>query len=140
MVHDMRRFFLIVTVLAFAGGCGGGGSGPAAPTSAVPAATAAPTAPPAGSLNASRSTVSFTAQGQSATIDVTEAGYTGSIGFDAGSCAAIASISPNFQQALPARYTITAQGPGSCTLAFIDSFGQRASVAVGVTLTQGTLK
>jgi len=44
------------------------------------------------------------------------------------------------QQPSPATYTITAQGAGSCTLAFVDLFGQRAPVAVGVTLTQGVLK
>ena len=141
MVHDMRRFFIFTTVLAFAGGCGGGGSGPTtAPFSAAPAPTATPTAPPGGSLNASRGAVTFTAQGQSVTVVVSETGYTGTIGFDAGSCAAIAGVTPNAQQSLPATYTITARGAGSCTLAFVDNFGQRAPVVVGVTLTQGTVK
>lgn len=140
MVHDMRRSFIFFAVLAFAGGCGGGGGGPSAPFAAPPAPTASPTAAPAGSLSASQSAFAFTAQGQTATVDVAEPGYTGNVGFDPGSCAAIASVTPASQQPAPATYTITAQGAGSCTLAFVDRFGQRATVTVGVTLTQGALQ
>jgi hypothetical protein len=140
MVHDMRRFVIVFAVFTFAGGCGGGGGGPSTPFTTVPAPTASPTAPPAGPLSASQSSVAFTAQGQSTTVDIGESGYAGNIGFDAGSCAAIASVTPASQQPAPATYTITAQGAGSCTLAFVDRFGQRAPVTVGVTLTQGTVK
>jgi hypothetical protein len=140
MVHDMGRFFIFFAVLASAGGCGGGGGGPSAPFAAAPAPTATPTPPPAGPLSVSHTTLAFTAQGQSATVDVGESGYAGTIGFDAGACAAIAGVTPAFQQSVPATYTITAQGAGSCTLAFVDRFGQRAQVTIGVTLTQGTLK
>jgi hypothetical protein len=140
MAHDMRRFFILFAVLASAGGCGGGGGGPSAPLAAAPAPTASPTTRPAGPLSVSKSTLAFSAQGQSATVDVGESGYAGTIGFDAGPCTAIASVTPAFQQSVPATYTITAQGAGSCTVAFVDRFGQRAPVAVGVTLTQGSLK
>jgi hypothetical protein len=140
MVHDMRRFFIFFAVLVSAGGCGGGGGGPSAPFAAAPTPTASPTTPPAGPLSASQSTIAFTAQGQSARVDVSESGYSGNIGFDPGSCASIASVTPASQQPAPATYTITAQAAGSCTLAFVDRFGQRAPVSVGVTLTQGTLK
>ncbi len=140
MVHDMRRFFIVIAVLAFAGGCGGGGGGPSASFMVTPVPTPSPTAPPAGSLNASKSGIAFTAQGQSTTVDVSEAGYSGNVGYDTGSCAAIVSVTPASQQPLPATYTVTANGAGSCTLVFVDRFGQRASVAVGVTLTQGVVK
>ena len=140
MVHDMRRFFFIIAILASAGGCGGGSSGPSAPSVVAPVPTPSPTAPPAGTLSVSKSGVAFTAQGQSATVDVAEAGYTGNVGYDTSSCAAIVSVTPASQQPLPATYTITANGAGSCSLAFVDGFGQRASVAVGVTLTQGVVK
>ena len=140
MVHDMRRFFIFCAALASAGGCGGGGGGPSSPFTAAPAPTPSPTAPPAGALNASQSSVAFTAQGQSTTVDVNEAGYSGNVGYDTGSCATIVSVTPASQQPLPATYTITANGAGSCTLVFVDRFGQRASVAVGVTLTQGVVK
>ena len=140
MVHDMQRFFIVIAVLAFAGGCGGGGGGPAAPFAVAPVPTPSPTASPAGSLNASMSGVAFTAPGQSATVDVSETGYLGNVGYDAGGCAAIVSVTPASQQPLPATYTITANGAGACTLAFVDRFGQRAFVAVGVTLTQGVVK
>jgi hypothetical protein len=139
MVH-MRRSFIFFAVLAFAGGCGGGGSGPSAPFAAPPAPTASPAPPPAGPLSASQSALAFTAQGQSATIVVGEPGYAGNIGFDAAPCAAIATVTPANPQPAPATYAVTAQGAGSCTLAFIDGFGQRAPVTVGVTLTQGSLK
>jgi hypothetical protein len=139
MLHDMQRFFIFIAVLASAGGCGGGGGGPSAPF-AAPAPTASPTAPPAGSLSVSQSTVAFTAQGQSATVAVTEPGYSGNVGFDPGACTAIANVTPASQQPAPATYTITAQSAGACTLAFVDRFGQRAPVAVGVTITQGALK
>ena len=140
MVHDMQRFFIFFMVLASASGCGGGGGGPSASFAIAPSPTASPTTPPAGLLTASRSAVAFTAQGQSSTVDVSEPGYSGNIGFDAGACAAVASVAPASQQPAPATYTITAQGAGSCTLAFVDRFGQRTPVAVGVTITQGALK
>jgi hypothetical protein len=140
MVHDMQRFFIFIAVLASAGGCGGGGGGPSATFAPAPAPTASPTQPPPGAPTASQSAVAFTAQGQSATVAVSETGYAGNIGFDPTACAAIASVTPASQQPAPATYTITAQGAGSCTLAFVDSFGQRATVTVGVTLTQGALE
>ena len=140
MVHDMRRFFIVIAILAAAGGCGGGGGGPSAQFAIAPAPTPSPTAPPAGSLNVSKSGVAFTARGQSTTIDISEAGSAGNVGYDNGSCAAIVSVTPASQQPLPATYTITANGAGSCTLLFVDGFGQRASVAVGVTLTQAVVK
>jgi hypothetical protein len=139
MVHDMRHFFIIMAGLAFAGGCGGGGGAPPAAVT-PPAPAPSPTAPPAGALSVSQSTVALTAQGQSANVDVSEAGYSGPIGFDGTACAAVASVSPASQQPAPATFTITAQSAGSCTLAFVDRFGQRASVTVGVTLTQGSIK
>ena len=139
MVH-MRRFIFFFAFLAFGAGCGGGGGGPTSAPLVTAQPTASPTPPPAGPLSASRSSVAFTAQGQSATVDIAEQGYAGNIGFDAGSCAAIASVTPASQQTAPATYTITAQGAGSCTLAFVDRFGQRAPVTVGVTLTQGVVK
>ncbi len=138
MVHDMRHFFILMAGLALAGGCGGSGS-PTAPVAVPPPPTPAPTAPPAGPLSVSRNAFAFTAQGQSATVDVSEPGYSGTIGFD-GACAAIAAVTPAVLQTAPATFTITAQSAGSCTLAFVDRFGQRAPVAVGVTLTQGTIK
>ena len=140
MVHDMQRFFIFTAVLAFAGGCGGGGGGPSSTPVAAPAPTASPTAPPAGPLSVSQSTVAFTVQGQSTTVDVAEPGYSGTIGFDSGTCTAIAAVTPASLQTAPATFTITAQGAGACALAFIDRFGQRAAVAIGVTLTQGSLK
>lgn len=140
MVHDMRRFFIVIAVLASAGGCGGGGGGPSAPFAVAPVPTPSPTASPAGSLSVSKSGVAFTAQGQSTTVDVSEPGNAGNVGYDLASCAAIVSVTPATQQPLPATYTITANGAGSCSLAFVDGFGQRASVAVGITLTQGVVR
>jgi hypothetical protein len=141
MVHDMQRYFISIAVLAIAGGCGGGGGGsPSAPLVAAPAPTSSPTSPPAGALTVSKSSVAFTARGQSTTVDVTEAGYRDAIGFDGGTCAPIASITPAALQSSPATFTITAQAAGACTLAFVDRFGQRAPVAVGVTITQGAVK
>ena len=141
MVHDMQRYFIFIAVLATAGGCGGGGGGsPSAPLVAAPAPTPSPTSPPAGALSVSKSSVAFTARGQSATVDVTEAGYSDAIGVDGGTCAPVASITPATLQSSPGTFTITAQGAGACTLAFVDRFGQRAPVAVGVTITQGAVK
>jgi hypothetical protein len=140
MVHDMQRFFITFAVLASAAGCGGGGGAPGASFVAPPAATASPTPPPSGALSVSQNALAFTAAGQSAAVDVSEPGYSGALGYDGGSCAAVASVSPGTLQPAPATFTITARGAGACTLAFVDGFGQRASVAIGVTLTQGTLK
>ena len=140
MVHDMRHFFIIFAVLASASGCGGGGGGGSPATQFVATPAPSPTPPPAGPLTVSRSSIAFTAPGQSATVDVSEAGYSGTIGFDVAACASVASVTPASLQPAPATFTVTAQAAGSCTLAFVDRFDQRASVAVGVTMTQGSLK
>ena len=139
MLPDMRSFFIIFAVLATAG-CGGGGGAPSASIPAAPSPSPSPTAPPAGALSVSQSTAAFTAQGQSATVIVSEPGYTGTIDLDIGTCAPVATVTPAAQQSAPASYTLTAQGAGACTITFADRFGQHAAVAVGVTLTQGSIK
>ena len=141
MVHDMRHVLILLALLALAGcGGGGGGGGASAPFAATPAPTALPTNPPAGALSTSQSAVAFTAQGQATAVDVTEPGYSGNVGLETGSCAGIVTVTPPSEQPAPATYTITATGAGSCALAFVDRFGQHAPVAVGVTVTQGTVK
>ncbi len=139
MVPDMRRFFITFAVLTATGGCGGGGGGgAAAPFVATPAPTASP--PPAGPLTVSPSTIAFTVQGQTATVTANEPGYSGTIAADGITCATIASVTPGTAQNAPATFTVAAQGAGACTLAFTDRFGQRAQIAVGVTITHETLR
>lgn len=140
-----RRFFTTLTLtltacaIAFACGCGGGGGGggsSAAAFIAPPTATPSPTPPPGGPLTLSQSTAAFTLAGTTATVTASEAGYAGTVVPDASACTGIATVAPAAANA-PATFTITAQGSGACALGFADAFGQRASVAVGVTITQG---
>ena len=141
MVHEMRRLSVIGSVLALAcasAGCGGGGGG-GSPPSAV-AAPATPTPSLGGPLTLSQSAVAFTAAGQTATVTANEPAYAGAVAPDASGCTAVASVTPALAAAVPATFTITAQSAGSCSLPFYDSYGQRASLAVGVTITQGTLQ
>ena len=145
MVHQVRRFFVTVALLvaatAFACGCGGGGGGSPASAFVAPTPTPTPTPspPPAGPLTPSQATATLSLAGQSSTVTVSEPGYTGSVLADASGCANVASVTPSLATA-PAAFTITALGSGSCAIGFTDVFGQRASVQVGVTITQGTIK
>jgi hypothetical protein len=83
--------------------------------------------------------VSFTLAGQTSTITASEPGYAGPITADASGCAHVATVSPAAASA-PATFTVTAQGSGSCTVAFADAFGQRTALSVGVTVTQGSIQ
>ena len=141
MVYDMRRFLIIGGVLALAcasGGCGGGSPSSTFVAPATP--TPSPTPSPGGPLTLSQSAVAFTAAGQTATVTANEPAYAGSVAPDASGCTAVASVTPALAAAVPASFTITAQSAGSCSLPFYDGYGQRASLTVGVTITQGTLR
>jgi hypothetical protein len=133
-------FVLMFAGCAFACGCGGGGGGsPAQLAPPPPAPTATPTAPPGGALTLSRTTAAFTLTGETLTIAATESGYTGTVTPDASACANVASVTPSSASA-PAAFTLTALGSGACTVSFTDRFGQRATVSVGVTITQGSIQ
>jgi hypothetical protein len=142
-----RRFFTTLAsafaacAFAVAGGCGGGGGGgsPAPAFVTPPSPTPSPTAPPNGPLTLSQSSVAFTLAGAATTVAVSEAGYTGAVFPDASVCGNVASVTPSSANA-PATFTITALGAGACALAFSDRFGQHAVVAVGVTITQGSIR
>ena len=128
---------LAAFALFFACGCGGGGGGsPAATFAPPPSPTPSPTPPPGGPLTLSQNSAAFTLAGATATVTASEAGYAGTIVPDASACTNVASVTPSSASA-PATFTITARGSGTCALAFSDAFGQRASVTVGVTITQG---
>ncbi|HEY0396335.1 MAG TPA: hypothetical protein VGD01_17800 [Candidatus Elarobacter sp.] len=120
-------------------GCGGGGGGSPAQLAPPPAPTATPTAPPGGPLTLSRTAAAFTLAGETVSVAASETGYTGTVTPDAGGCANVAGVSPSSASA-PAAFTVTALGAGACTIAFSDRFGQRATVSVGVTITQGSIR
>jgi len=137
-----RRFFSTCTAVAacvLACGCGGGGGAAPAVVAPAPTPSPSPTPPPGGPLAPSASSAAFSLAGQSATVTVTEPGYTGSVVADAGACANVASVAPPAASA-PAAFTITAIGSGACAIAFTDAFGQRTTVQVGVTVTQGSIQ
>jgi hypothetical protein len=90
-------------------------------------------------LTLSRASASFTLAGTSATVTASEAGYGGAVVPDASACANVATVTPASANA-PADFTITARGGGACTLGFTDAFGQRATLTVGVTITQGGIQ
>jgi len=144
MVYEMRRFSVIGSVLALAwagAGCGGGGSGGSPPSAFVsPTPTPTPSPSPGGPLTLSQSALAFTAAGQTATVTANEPAYAGPVAPDGSGCTAVASVTPALAAAVPATFTITARSAGACSLPFYDSYGQRASLAVGVTITQGTLQ
>ncbi|HEY0613209.1 MAG TPA: hypothetical protein VGC96_01155, partial [Candidatus Elarobacter sp.] len=97
------------------------------------------TPPPAGPLSLSQTAAALTLAGQTANVTVSEAGYAGSVTADASACANVATIAPASASA-PASFTLTAHGSGACTIAFVDAFGQRVSLSVGVTITQGGIQ
>jgi len=141
----VRRFF-VTFVHTFAGcalvcGCGGGGGGgsPSQFAAPPPSPTPSPTAPPSGALILSQSSAAFQLAGDTATVTASEPGYSAAVVADASGCANVATVSPSAASA-PASFTVTARGSGACTIAFTDSFGQRATLSVGVTVTQGSIK
>jgi len=136
----LRRLFIMCSMLPVLSACGGGGASPA-PSSfvvATPTPTPVPTASPTGSVALSQTSVSFSAPGQTATVTASEPGYSGPI--TAGACGVVAVVSPAAATSSPAHFTITSQGSGSCAVTFTDSFGQSATLTVGVTITQGTIQ
>ena len=134
------RTFVMLAILASACGCGGGGGGSPSPSSfAVATPTPTPTAPPGGPLTLSAGSVALTLIGASTTVTASEPSYAGTVTPDASACGGVVSIAPA-AAAAPATFTLTARGAGTCTLAFGDAFGQRTSLAVGVTVTQGSIK
>jgi hypothetical protein len=138
----LRRFFIMCSMLPALCACGGGGSSPA-PNSFVaptPTPTIAPTAPPGGTVALSQTVLAFSAPGQTATVTVSEPGYTGAIAANAGACGVVAAVSPPTATSSPAQFTVTSQTSGSCAITFTDSFGQAATLTVGVTITQGTIQ
>jgi hypothetical protein len=144
-VRLVRRFF-VTFVHTFAGcalvcGCGGGGGGgsPSQLVAPPPSPTPSPAPAPGGALTLSQSSLAFDVAGASATITASEPGYAGTLAADATGCANVAAVSPSATTA-PATFTVTAQGGGACTIAFTDVHGQRATVSVGVTVTQGSIK
>lgn len=136
----LRRFFIMCSMLPVLSACGGGGTSPAPSSFVVATPTPAPTAPPAGSVSLSQTAVAFSAPGQTATVTASEPGYSGPIAAGAGACGVVAVVSPAFATSSPAHFTITSQGSGSCAVTFTDSFGQTATLTVGVTITQGTIQ
>ena len=112
---------------------------PPAFVAATPAPTPSPTPAPGGPLTLSRTSATFQLAGATATVTASETGYDGAVAADASGCANVATVTPGSAGA-PADFTITAQGSGTCTIAFSDRYGQRASMTVGVTITQGTIQ
>ncbi len=125
-------FVLAASMLALVA-CGGGSS------AAPPARLALATAPPAGPLDLSKSALAFDAASQTAQLGASEAGYAGPVNASASACDGVVTIAPP-SAAVPATFTITAQRAGSCSVTVTDAFGQTASVAVGVTITQGAIR
>ena len=137
-----RRFFLACAMLPWLCGCGGGGGSPAPSfaATATPVPTSTPTMPPAGAIMLSQASLTFTGPGQSAAITASESGYSGPIAVNAGTCGTAVTVTPASAATAPAQFTVTAQGSGSCAVSFTDRFGQTATLAVGVTVTQGTIQ
>ncbi len=139
LVRCMQRFFVMLAVPALACACGGGGAQTPAFVAPAPTPSPSPSSPPAGALTPSQSSAALTLAGQQVNVTVAEPSYADLVAADATGCNGVAAVTPSAAPA-PATFTITAQGSGACTIAFTDRFGQRATVAVGVTVTQGSIK
>jgi hypothetical protein len=110
---------------------------PATPTP-TPVPSATPTATPTphlGQLTVTPSTVSFDAPGQTETLLVNEAGYTGTFAAVAGNPDLVTIASPSPNQFL---VTATSQ-PGRSTITVSDSRGQSVAIPFTVTITTGTI-
>ena len=96
--------------------------------------------PPNGGLALSPSTIAFTDPGQTAAITAGEQAYSGPVSVSATACGSIVTVAPPSSTSSPAQFTVTAQAPGACTLSFTDQFGRTAALAIGVTVTKGTIQ
>ncbi len=129
----MRSLHVLVSsvaLCALATGCGGG----SAASPAVPPPTTAPVSP----LVLTPSTLAFLASGANAaqTFGVAETGYAGTF-TETDTCGATATVSAQSPSGPAATYTVTPLAAGACAITVRDANGQKATVAVGVTITQG---
>lgn len=148
MISRVHASLSALVLLCALGACGGGGgAGPPAFASA-PLATPSASPTPAGIVAvAPASFPSFTGANQTGTFTVTEPQYAGQFGAlaDPATCApngaTVATVSPATAPAPNATFTITTGGTaGVCTIVVTDGFGQKQSVTVTVSITQGTLR
>jgi hypothetical protein len=120
----MRNTLLaLIASLGVLTACNGSG-GTASPFIAIPMPS--PSSTP-GPLGVATSTIQFTAIGQSQDVAITDAGYAGT--YTAQSSAATVATSAIAAGAVH----IVAAGAGTTTVTVGDSFGHRATIAVGVT-------
>jgi hypothetical protein len=132
---DMRSLHILVSsvaLCALATACGGGSTASAP----LPATTPPPTTP--GALVLTPTTLNFLASGASSaqTFSADETGYTGAF-TETDTCNALATVSTPSSSGPAATYTVVPLGAGTCTITIRDSNGQKHTIAVSLTLTQG---
>jgi hypothetical protein len=120
-----------VALCTLATACGGSSASPA---------TTLPTTAPVAPLVLAPKSLAFSASGANAaqTVSVSETGYAGAF-TETDTCSGIASVSPADGSGPSATYTVTPLAAGTCTITIHDTNGQKSAVAVGITITQGSV-
>ncbi len=147
-MKGLQSIFLAAGVSLIAG-CGVGGSAGPTPVSQPPNdlglyQIASADAGVPGGLALNKLTVAFTAVGQQAYFYAVERNYTGGFSFNldcTGSTQSVALGQPSQPLNLSTYFfLLQAVSPGACTVTISDANGRTATVAAGVTITQGNIQ
>lgn len=106
---------------------------PAIPSFA-PSSSPSPGPTPAVTLPGGGTSLSFDVANQTASVTVSESGYTGTFTAQSNG-AAVATVGP----ASGTAFTVTAIGAGSATITFTDASGRSAQISVTVTISTGVI-
>lgn len=116
------------------------------PPAASPAPPTASPAPPS-ALSLSAQSLNLNSVGSNMTFTATEPNYTGTLtlSLDPGTCASggnpVATASPASEPGPSASFAVTAgNAPGTCKATVSDAYGQKQTISVVVTITQGALQ
>ena len=139
MPTSQRTVLASLLILGFATSCSSGGTNGSSVSGALPAATSMQMQAPAtvhtpDPIAITPAIVSLPSVGSTATITVSETGYTGAF-TESGTCGKTASANPTSGNGPSLAVTLTAIEEGSCMLYFADTLKHKnhVSIVVGVT-------
>ncbi len=109
----------------------------ATPTPTGATATPTPASTPLGAITVNPTSLAFIGTGAALALPfiASETGYTG-VYTESDTCSGIATVTAG----AAGHYTITPSGAGTCSVTIADTFAQKASVAVSVTVTGGVIQ
>jgi len=120
--------FAILAIVGCGGGGGGGGTSGVNPSG--------PGGQVLGALTAMPSSVALLSLTDTASVTLTESGYTGPFTINLGSCSGFVTVQPG---STPNVFTVNAVALGTCMMQAQDNHNGTLSLSVSVTTTSGTV-